>query len=141
MIQHHLTFCQRSGDFILVGHSITEYQAFDSLSDWRARVLEVRTLDEEHVHGRGSWLDRPDDSDDGRQYHHSKDELVPMDQMYVINAQSGGVTFKLIRYNRLPTSRSVRSIYLKSSSWTGQKHLSYAVTRRPITLATHLTSI
>jgi hypothetical protein len=31
-----------TGDFILVSHSITEGPAFDSLSDWKARVLEVR---------------------------------------------------------------------------------------------------
>jgi hypothetical protein len=50
-----------TGDFILVSHSITEGQAFDSLSDWKARVLEVRALDEEHVYVRVSWLNRPED--------------------------------------------------------------------------------
>jgi hypothetical protein len=61
-----------TGDFILVSHSIIEGSAFDSLSDWKARVLEVRALDEKHVYGRVSWLNRPEDLEDGRQEHHGK---------------------------------------------------------------------
>jgi hypothetical protein len=50
-----------TGDFILVSHSISEGPASDSLSDWKARVLEVRALGEEHVYVRVSWLNRPED--------------------------------------------------------------------------------
>lgn len=90
-----------TGDFILVSHSITEGQAFDSLSDWKARVLEVRALDEEHVYVRVSWLNRPEDLEGGRQDHHGKNELVPTNQMDIINAQSVNGTFGLVRYDRL----------------------------------------
>jgi hypothetical protein len=34
-----------AGDFILVSHNITEDPVFDSLSDWKAKVLELRALD------------------------------------------------------------------------------------------------
>lgn len=47
-----------TGDFILISHSIPEGPAFDSLSDWKAKVFEVRALDEEHVYIRVSWLNR-----------------------------------------------------------------------------------
>jgi hypothetical protein len=33
-----------TGDFILVSHSITEVPAFDSLSDWKARVLDTNDV-------------------------------------------------------------------------------------------------
>jgi hypothetical protein len=90
-----------TGDFILVSHSITEGPAFHSLSDWKARVLEVRALDEEHVYVRVSWLNRPEDLEGGRQDCHGKDELVPTNQMDVINAQAVNGTFKLVRYDCL----------------------------------------
>jgi hypothetical protein len=38
------------GDFILVSHNITEYPVLDSLSDWKAKVLEVRAFDAGHVY-------------------------------------------------------------------------------------------
>jgi hypothetical protein len=40
------------GDFILVSHNMTEYPVLDSLPDWKAKVLEVRALDAEHVYVR-----------------------------------------------------------------------------------------
>jgi hypothetical protein len=90
-----------TGDFILVSHSITEGPAFHSLSDWKARILEVRALDEEHVYVRVSWLNRPEDLEGVRQDHHDKNELVPTNQMDVINAQSVNGTFRLVSYDRL----------------------------------------
>lgn len=90
-----------TGDFILVSHSITEDPAFDSLSDWKARVLEIRALDEEHVYVRVSWLNRPEDLKGGRQDYHGRNELVPTNQMDVINAQAVNGTFRLTRCDRL----------------------------------------
>jgi hypothetical protein len=85
----------------LVSHSITEDPVFDSLSDWKAKVLEVRTLDMEHVYVRVSWLNRPEDLKGGRQDHHGKHELVPTNQMDVIDAQAVNGTFELIHYEHL----------------------------------------
>jgi hypothetical protein len=85
-----------TGDFILVSHGITEDPVFDSLSDWKAKVLEVRAIDKEHVYIRVSWLNRPEDLEGGRQDHHGKNELVPTNQMDVINAQAVNGTFELI---------------------------------------------
>lgn len=63
--------------------------------------MEVRALDEEHVYVRVSWLNRPEDLEGGRQNHHGKNELVPTNQMDVINAQAVDGTFRLTRYDRL----------------------------------------
>jgi hypothetical protein len=84
------------GHFILVSHSITKDPVFDSLSEWKAEVLEVRALDKEHVYVRVNWLNRPEDLEGGRQDHHGKHELVPTNQMNVIDAQAVNGTFELV---------------------------------------------
>jgi hypothetical protein len=89
------------GDFILVSYSITEDPVFDSLSDWKAKVLEVRALDMEHVYVRVSWLNRAEDLESRRLDHHSKHELMPTDQIDVIDAQAVNGTFELIHYEKL----------------------------------------
>jgi hypothetical protein len=89
------------GDFILVSHNITEYPVLDSLPDWKAKVLEVRALDAEHVYVRVGWLNRPEDLKDGRQGHHGKKELMPTNQMDVINALLVSGTFQLKRHDEL----------------------------------------
>ena len=61
----------------------------------------MRALDEEHVYVRVSWLNRPEDLEGGRQDCHGKNELVPTNQMDVINAQAVNGTFALIQYERL----------------------------------------
>lgn len=89
-----------TGDFILVSHSIIEDTVLDSLSDWKAKVLGVRALDAEHVYVRVSWLNRPEDLMGGRQGHHGKRELVPTNQMDVINALSVNGTFQLKHHDK-----------------------------------------
>lgn len=90
-----------TGDLILVSHSIDEQPVFDSLSDWKAKVLEVRALDMKHVYVRVSWLNRPEDLKGGRQDYHGINELVPTNQMDVINAQAVNGTFELVRFEQL----------------------------------------
>jgi hypothetical protein len=86
-----------TGDFILVSHSITEDPVSNSLSDWKAKVLEVRALDMEHIYVRVSWLNRrPEDLKGGRLDHQSKHELVPTGQVDIIDAQAVNGTFELI---------------------------------------------
>lgn len=89
-----------TGDFILVSHSIIKDTLLDSLSDWKAKVLEVRAFDAEHVYVRVSWLNRPEDLTGGRWGHHGERELVPTNQMDVINALSVNGTFQLKHYDK-----------------------------------------
>lgn len=74
------------GEFVLVKHDGTDNSAVDGSSDWKAKVLEVRALDEEHVYIRVSWLNRPEDLAGGRRDCHGKNELVPTNQMDIIDA-------------------------------------------------------
>lgn len=51
-------------------------------------MLEVRALDSEHVYLRVSWLNRPEDLESGRKPYHGKNELIPTNQMDVIDAMA-----------------------------------------------------
>ena len=84
-----------TGEFILVKHDGTDDLAADSSSDWKAKVLEVRALDEEHVYIRVSWLNRPEDLAGGRRDYHGKNELVPTNQIDIIDATTVNGKFDL----------------------------------------------
>jgi hypothetical protein len=80
----------------LVRHDELDSSRVDTASQLKAKVLEVRALDPEHVYVRLSWLDRPEDLEDGRRDYHGKNELVPTNQMDIIDAMAidGGLQVK-----------------------------------------------
>lgn len=61
----------------------------------------MRALDAEHVYVRVSWLNRPEDLVGGGQGRHGKRELVPTNQIDVINALAVNGTFQLKHYDEL----------------------------------------
>lgn len=71
----------------------------DTANQWKARVLEIRALDTEHVYIRVVWLNRPEDLQQGRQPYHGKNELVPTNQMDVIDAMAVNGTVEVIHWN------------------------------------------
>ena len=48
----------------------------------------MRALDPEHVYIRLSWLNRPEDLGSGRKDYHGRNELVPTNQMDIIDAMA-----------------------------------------------------
>ena len=66
---------------------------------WKAKVLEVRALDEEHVYIRVAWLNRPEDLESGRKPYHGKHELIPTNQMDIIDALSVNGSFQVIKWD------------------------------------------
>lgn len=76
------------GENILVKHDDVEDARIDVTAQWKAKVLEVRALDPEHVYIRLAWLNRPEDLDTGRKSYHGKNELIPTNQMDVIDAMA-----------------------------------------------------
>lgn len=77
-----------TGQCILVKHDEADEQGIDYAGQWKAKVLEVRALDTEHVYIRVAWLNRPEDLVGGRKAYHGKYELVPTNQMDVIDAMT-----------------------------------------------------
>lgn len=77
-----------TGQCILVKHDDSEDAKIDVANQWKAKVLEVRALDSEHVYIRVSWLNRPEDLEGGRKPYHGRNELVPTNQMDVIDAMA-----------------------------------------------------
>lgn len=51
-------------------------------------MLEVRALDTEHVYIRVAWLNRPEDLKAGRKSYHGRYELIPTNQMDIIDAMT-----------------------------------------------------
>ena len=76
------------GQCILVKHDDSEDAKIDVAAQWKAKVLEVRALDSEHVYIRVAWLNRPEDLDSGRKAYHGKNELIPTNQMDIIDAMA-----------------------------------------------------
>lgn len=77
------------GEYILVKHDDgTDDQKIDVDAQWKAKVLEVRALDPEHVYIRVAWLNRPEDLESGRKDYHGRNELIPTNQLDIIDAMT-----------------------------------------------------
>lgn len=87
------------GQCILVKHDDSEDAKIDVAAQWKARVLEVRALDSEHVFIRVAWLNRPEDLDSGRKPYHGKNELIPTNQMDIIDAFSVNGSVDVVHWN------------------------------------------
>ena len=77
-----------TGECILVKHDESDDPRMNIDTQWKAKVLEVRALDPEHVYVRVAWLNRPEDLPSGRKAWHGKNELVPTNQMDIIDAMA-----------------------------------------------------
>ena len=62
--------------------------ALDVEAQWKAKVLDVRALDAEHVYLKVAWLNRPEDLEGGRKAYHGRHELIPTNQLDVIDAMA-----------------------------------------------------
>lgn len=63
-----------------------------------AEVLEIRALDAENVFVRVSWLYRPEDLPDGRQDYHGEGEVLPSNDMQVIDAMTVESKVGMVRH-------------------------------------------
>lgn len=91
------------GQCVLVKHNdpenLKEEFVIDLPSQWKARVLEVRALDSEHVYIRVAWLNRPEDLSIGRKPHHGKNELIPSNQMDIIDAMAVNGSLEVMHWD------------------------------------------
>lgn len=76
------------GECVLIKCDDNEEAKLEVTDQWKAKVHEVRALDSEHVYLRVSWLNRPEDLPNGRQPHHGKYELIPSNEMDIIDAMT-----------------------------------------------------
>ncbi|KAK4954559.1 hypothetical protein LTR10_007990 [Elasticomyces elasticus] len=76
------------GECIMVKNDMHEDPRVNFAAQWKAKVLEVRALDAEHVYVRIAWMNRPEDLDEGRQPHHGKLELIATNHMDIIDAMT-----------------------------------------------------
>jgi len=87
------------GQCVLIKHEEGEDAKLDVSAQWKAKVLEVRALDPEHVYIRVAWLNRPEDLADGRKSYHGKNELIPTNEIDVIDAMAVNGSFEIIHWD------------------------------------------
>lgn len=88
-----------TGEYVLVKHDDTIDANIDIAKQWKAKVLEVKALDQEHVYVRVAWLNRPEDLSTGRLPHHGKNELIPSNEMDVIDAMTVNGRLDIIHWD------------------------------------------
>lgn len=78
------------GDCVLVVNdpTLADTATADESELWKAKVLQVRAIDAEHAYVLVAWLSRPEDMENGRQPWQGYDELIPTNQLDVIEALS-----------------------------------------------------
>lgn len=90
------------GECVLVKHEDGgENGPVDHEAQWKAKVLEIRALDTEHVYIRVAWLNRPEDLDIGRRDYHGRLELIPTNQMDIIDAMAVNGRLEVIHWDEL----------------------------------------
>ena len=80
-------------------HDDSEDAKIDVAAQWKAKVLEVRALDTEHVYIRVAWLNRPEDLGTGRKPYHGKNELIPTNEMDVIDAMAVNGSLEIFHWD------------------------------------------
>lgn len=60
----------------------------DIARQWKAQVHECRALNENRVFILVSWVDRPEDLPNGPAPYHGKNELIPSNEMHVVDAMT-----------------------------------------------------
>ena len=88
-----------TGQCVLIKQDDEEEATLDLAVQWKAKVLEVRALDPEHVFIRVAWLNRPEDFDNSRQDYHGANELIPTNRMDVIDAMSVNGSFDIVKWD------------------------------------------
>ncbi|KAK6431621.1 hypothetical protein LTR95_012216 [Oleoguttula sp. CCFEE 5521] len=89
------------GECVLVKHTDETTGPIDYDAQWKARVLEIRALDQEHVYLRVAWLNRPEDLDIGRKRYHGKLELIPSNQLDIIDAMAVNGRIEVMHWDEL----------------------------------------
>lgn len=88
------------GDYILVKNDDSpENSSLDRDRQWKAQVLEIRALDPEHVYIRVAWLNRPIDLEKGDIRQYGKNELIPTNQLDIIDAMTVNGKIVVVRWD------------------------------------------
>ncbi|KAF2088314.1 hypothetical protein K490DRAFT_56318 [Saccharata proteae CBS 121410] len=84
------------GDFVFVQNDETpDDDEGTTVSDWVAKILEIRAGGPAYVFFRVYWVYRPEDLLDGRQPHHGEYEVIPTNAMQIIDASTVNGTVKI----------------------------------------------
>lgn len=71
-----------------------------SFNWWYAQVLECRAIDSNHVFIRVAYLYRPEDTDEGRTEDHGSTEVLPSNDMQILNAATVEGPVDLVKWDQ-----------------------------------------
>jgi hypothetical protein len=114
-----------TGQCILVKADDSDDAKIDVAGQWKAKVLEVRALDSEHVYIRVAWLNRPEDLPTGRKSYHGKHELIPSNQMDIIDAMAVNGSLDVYAWDDTDDN----SAMMEDDQYFWRQTFDYAVTR------------
>jgi hypothetical protein len=114
-----------TGQCILVKADDSDDAKIDVAGQWKAKVLEVRALDSEHVYIRVAWLNRPEDLATGRKSYHGKNELVPSNQMDIIDAMAVNGSLEVQHWD----DKDDNSAMMEDDQYFWRQTLDYSGTR------------
>ncbi|KAF1343967.1 hypothetical protein BDV97DRAFT_71411 [Delphinella strobiligena] len=83
------------GSCVFVNHSDNGGETLNPDDQWKAQVLEVRALDENHVYLRVAWLEIPSELPNGAGRYHAENELIPSNEMAIVDASTVQGGFKI----------------------------------------------
>ncbi len=70
----------------------------ECIPDWVAQILDCRAVDPENVFLCVAWLYRPEDLTKGREPHHATNEVLPSNEIAIINGTTVNYAAKYPRY-------------------------------------------
>jgi len=95
-----------------------EPAGFDTLSQWKAQIHEIRALDANHVYLRVSWLYRPAyDLPGGPKSYHGSHELVPSNYMDIIDAKTINAPLNIVYWDEYKDEDNLAQEYYWRQSY------------------------
>ncbi|KAL9093875.1 MAG: hypothetical protein Q9165_003798 [Trypethelium subeluteriae] len=91
----------RIGDVVLVNNDYGTGAdgEVDIFKQWKAHVLEIRAKDPQHVYLRVFWIYDPEELPGGRRPYHGEYELVPSNDMAIVDAMTVNGLVTLTKWN------------------------------------------
>ena len=89
------------GDVVLVNHDNGQAAdgEIDLFKQWKALVLEIRAKDAQHVYLRVYWVYDPEELPGGRRPYHGEYELVPSNDMAIVDAMTINGRVRVTKWN------------------------------------------
>lgn len=84
---------------MFIEHGDSGQGPIDFKNQWKAQVLEIRALDCDHVYLLVAYLQNPHELPGGASEHHAPNELVPSNELAIIDALTVNGGFEIVHWD------------------------------------------